>query len=124
MEVHSSIRTNKCTSNIHYAHKKDATFNLLLFISHDITRSSTYLFHKIECRQISPYCTFPYFTNIILIATTPNTSNSSVIGLLNNKRKIYLKIILYEIYILYIYIYHCQTRQFLQYHITMQANTD
>ena len=46
MEVYSSVRTDKFTSNIHYAHKKikntkmkkcHVTFNSHLFISHDIT---------------------------------------------------------------------------------------
>ena len=51
MEVYSFIRTDKFTSNLLYAHKKDkkhqnekchVTFNLHLFISQDITHHLTY----------------------------------------------------------------------------------
>ena len=51
MEVYSSLRTDKFTSNKHYAHKKDkkhqnekchVTFNLHIFISQGITHQQTY----------------------------------------------------------------------------------
>ena len=72
MEVYSSIRSNIFTSYIHYAHKKDkkhqnekcqVTFNLHLFISHDITHQHTYFIKS--TRQISPHYAFLYFTNAI-----------------------------------------------------------
>ena len=66
MEIYSSIMTNKFINNVHYARKKDkknknekyhVTFNLHLFISHDITHQHIYFIKS--TRQISPYYTFP-----------------------------------------------------------------